>query len=132
MRAEQLLERFKLREEKHHLPPSFSKGMQQKLMIILAFLIQPDLYIVDEPFVGLDPTATKVFLELLSQERQRGAGILMSTHVLDTAEKICERFVLLNGGRIIAQGNLAEIQKQCGLESSSLLECFNHLVEILK
>lgn len=57
------------------------------MMLMLGFLAQPDVYIVDEPFIGLDPRATKDFLRLLETERRRGAGVLMSTHVLDTAEK---------------------------------------------
>lgn len=68
--AEKLLTTFRLQEEKHHYPGSFSKGMQQKLMIIIALLIKPQLYIVDEPFIGLDPKATKDLLNLLEQERQ--------------------------------------------------------------
>lgn len=86
-RAEQLLDVFRLTEAKHHFPSSFSKGMQQKLMIVIAVLTKPTLYIVDEPFIGLDPKAIKDFLLILEEERKRGAAILMSTHVLDTAEK---------------------------------------------
>lgn len=83
-RAERLLSTFRLDDVRHDLPGSFSKGMQQKLMLVLAFMQQPDLYIVDEPFIGLDPRATKQLLELLKEECSRGAGIIMSTHVLDT------------------------------------------------
>jgi len=125
--AENLVRRFRMEEVKHHLPASFSKGMQQKIMLILGFLIKPDVYVVDEPFVGLDPRATKEFLDMLDEERQRGAAILMSTHVLDTAEKICDRFVMLNNGSIIAQGNLAEIQKICKLPNASLFDCYHSL-----
>src|SRR5258705_203040 len=85
----------------------------------LGFLIEPDLYVVDEPFVGLDPRATKEFLDLLEQERRRGAAVLMSTHVLDTAEKICDRFILLNNGNIVAEGELQQIRMQCGLSEAS-------------
>jgi ABC-2 type transport system ATP-binding protein len=126
-KAEQLLRRFRLQEVKHHMPSSFSKGMQQKIMLILGFLVEPDLYVVDEPFVGLDPRATKDFLELLDAERSRGAGVLMSTHMLDTAERICDRFILLDHGCIIAQGNLQQIRDHCKLPEGSLFECFNSL-----
>lgn len=126
-KAELLVRRFHLQEVKHHLPSSFSKGMQQKIMLILGFLIEPDLYLVDEPFVGLDPRATKDFLDLLEQERQRGAGVLMSTHVLDTAEKICDRLILLDKGSIVALGNLDQIRKHCGLPQASLFDCFHFL-----
>ncbi|OIJ20682.1 ABC transporter ATP-binding protein [Anaerobacillus alkalidiazotrophicus] len=126
--AEKLLTTFRLQDEKHHYPGSFSKGMQQKLMIIIALLIKPKLYIVDEPFIGLDPKAMKDFISLLEEEQLRGAGILMSTHVLDTAEKICDRFLLVNYGRLIAAGTLEEIQGKSVLEGS-LMDCFYVLME---
>ena len=126
-KADGLVKRFRLQEVKHHLPSSFSKGMQQKIMLILGFLVEPDLYVVDEPFVGLDPRATKDLLVLLEEERKRGAGVLMSTHVLDTAEKICDRFILLDQGSIVAHGNLRQIQQQCGLPDASLFDCFHSL-----
>lgn len=129
IRGEMLLERYGMEKVRHHLPGSFSKGMQQKVMLILAFLIQPDVFVVDEPFVGLDPKATKIFLDMLAEEQQRGAGVLLSTHVLDTAEKICDSFLLVNEGQIIAKGDLSEIQKQCGLPDLSLFDCFHKLVE---
>lgn len=78
-------------KHKHEYLSKFSKGMKQKSMLILAFLTEPDFYIIDEPFIGLDPVATKEFLSYLYKEKNR-AGILLCTHVLDTAERICERF----------------------------------------
>jgi ABC-2 type transport system ATP-binding protein len=128
-RAKWLVEEFKLTDVLDETPGRFSKGMQQKLMICLALLIQPDLYIVDEPFIGLDPIAMKKLLTLLDQEKQRGAGILLCTHVLDTAERICDRFVLLQQGQVLADGPLNAIQQQTGLLSGSLLDCFYHMIE---
>ncbi len=127
-KAAALLERFRLSGQRDHYPTSFSKGMQQKLMLIIAFLLEPDLYIVDEPFVGLDPRATGDFLSLLDQERERGAGVLMSTHVLDTAERISKRFVLINNGEAVAQGSLQQIRETAGCgEGASLFDCFHAL-----
>jgi len=123
-RAEQLLERFRLSEVRHELPVKFSKGMQQKLMLVIGFILEPDIYIVDEPFIGLDPRATKDLLDFLEAERARGAGILMSTHVLDTAEKICDSFVLINGGSVVAEGALPEVRQAAGDPQASLFECF--------
>lgn len=126
-RAENLMKVFNLSDVRYHYPESFSKGMQQKVMLILAFLRQPGLYILDEPFIGLDPRATKDLLNFLQNEKERGAGILMSTHVLDTAEKICDRFLLIHGGRLIATGTLPEIREESGLPEGSLLDCFDVL-----
>ena len=106
-------------------PTGFSKGMQQKMLIIIGFLLKPDVYVVDEPFVGLDPRATRDFLELLQDERRRGAGVSMCTHVLDTAEKICDRIILINSGSIVAQGTLAEVREQAGCAvDAPLTDCF--------
>lgn len=127
--AQELLERFQLTQVIHQYPENFSKGMQQKVMLILAFLRQAKLYIVDEPFMGLDPRAVKRLLQSLKYEKENGAGILMSTHVLDTAEKICDRFVLISQGHAIFQGTLAEIRACSGLKNGSLLDCFDVLTE---
>jgi len=127
-RAEQLLERFRLTKERDHYPTSFSKGMQQKLMLIIAFLLEPDVYIVDEPFVGLDPRATQDFLALLDAARCSGAGVLMSTHVLDTAERLCDRFILVNSGTVVASGTISDIREQAALyDRATLFDCFQAL-----
>lgn len=128
-RANTYLEAFKMDKVKHEMPATFSKGMQQKVMIIQALLLQPDFYIVDEPFIGLDPSAIKMFLTIMEQERQRGAGILMSTHVLDTAEKICDRFLLISEGTTVAEGTLQQLQSASGIGNASLLECFHAMAE---
>ena len=128
-RAEELLKLFRLTEVRHNLPASLSKGMQQKVMLIIGFLGRPSLYIVDEPFVGLDPIGFKDFLSLIQGAAAAGAGVLMSTHSLDTAERICTSFVLLNEGTVVAKGNLLEIREQCRLPDGSLQDCFIKLLE---
>ncbi|MBM4765181.1 ABC transporter ATP-binding protein [Bacillus sp. B15-48] len=127
--AKRLLELYQLAPHAHKLPNTYSKGMQQKAMLILSLIIQPNLYIIDEPFIGLDPNAMKIFLSSIEIERKRGAGILMSTHVLDTAERICDRFLLINNGVLTAQGTLREIQEQCKLPNGTLYECFHTFSE---
>ena len=97
------------------------------MMLILGFLRRPDVYIVDEPFIGLDPKATKDFLDLLLEERKRGAAVLMCTHVLDTAERICDSFLLLSDGRLVANGTLDDIRAQCGQPDGTLFDCFHSL-----
>ena len=127
--ADELLALFKLTDFQDQLPATYSKGMQQKGMIILAMMTRPDFYIIDEPFIGLDPNATKKLLELLKKEMERGVGILMSTHVLDTAEKICDRFLLVNKGEILAQGRLEELQNKAESPNLSLLDVFEQLTQ---
>lgn len=128
-RAPGLLKEFSMEGVQHDLLDSFSKGMQQKVMLIIALMIRPDLYIIDEPFIGLDPRATKTLLRLLEEERIRGAGVVMSTHVLDTAEKICDRFLLISNGELLASGTLSAIQKKAEITNGSLFDCFDVLTD---
>ncbi|MDZ5472579.1 ABC transporter ATP-binding protein [Bacillus sp. 31A1R] len=129
--AIELLRTYKLEEHAHQLPATYSKGMQQKAMLLLALITEPDIYIIDEPFIGLDPRAMKLFLTSIEEERKRGAGIIMSTHVLDTAEKVCDRFLLVNNGELAASGTLEEIRTKCNLREASLFDCFHLIAEEL-
>lgn len=131
-KAGMLLELFRLDGARHDLTGSFSKGMQQKSMLIVGLLIGADVYIIDEPFMGLDPRAIRDLLSLLDQERRRGAGVLMSTHALDTAERICDSLILMDEGKLIMQGNLQQIRTICGTPEASLLTCFNTILESLE
>ena len=123
-RAETLLKTFRLENRLEWFPVNFSKGMKQKVMVLCAFLIQPSLYIIDEPFLGLDPLAINALLELMVTMKEQGAAILMSTHILATAEKYCDRFVVLHEGEVRAQGTLQELQTEFELPGSSLDEIY--------
>lgn len=128
-RAHELLDVFKLADKLHEFPTSFSKGMQQKVMLILAFLDNRSTYILDEPFMGLDPQAMRRLLHILEHLKAKGAAILMSTHALDTAERICDRFVLINHGQILQQGTLETLRLAVSQENASLLDVFDALLE---
>lgn len=128
-KANMLLDKYNLSEHANENPTKYSKGMQQKAMLVLAMITNPLLYIIDEPFMGLDPNAMKLFLESIEMEQKRGAGILMSTHVLDTAEKICDRFLMIHDGQLVAKGTLEDIRRQCHLPDGSLYDCFHMLAE---
>jgi len=119
-RANLLLKEFRMTKMKQWFPSHFSKGMRQKVMIMSAFLIKPSIYIADEPFVGLDPIGIKSFLDRMIALREQGCGILMSTHILATAEKYCDRFLFLHQGKIMLQGTLAELQEQAKMPGSDL------------
>lgn len=127
--VESLLELYGLISHVHEFPGKFSKGMQQKAMLLLAMASNPDVYIIDEPFMGLDPHAMKLFLQSVQTEKERGVGILMTTHVLDTAEKICDRFLIIDQGRLCAAGTLEEIQEICNLPEASLFDCFHSIAQ---
>ncbi|MFS8580299.1 MAG: ABC transporter ATP-binding protein, partial [Novibacillus thermophilus] len=123
-RAEELLEEFNMQKMSKWFPSTFSKGMQQKVMIMCALLVRPALLIVDEPFVGLDPLATRSLLTLFEQLKQQGTGILMSTHMLGTAERYSDHFVLLHEGRVRLKGTLAQMRDQAGIPDGSLEDLF--------
>ena len=123
-RADKLLKTFRLEKRLDWFPANFSKGMKQKVMLVCAFLIEPSLYIIDEPFLGLDPLAIHALLELLKEEKAKGKSILMSTHVLSTAEKYCDRFIFLHEGQIKSQGTLAQIKEQFAMPDASLDELY--------
>ncbi|KRM04288.1 sulfate-transporting ATPase [Lentilactobacillus farraginis DSM 18382 = JCM 14108] len=109
-RADKLLKIFRLDNKLNWFPDNFSKGMRQKVMIVCAFLTNAKLFIIDEPFLGLDPLAVNDLLNLISERKKQGASILMSTHVLDTAQRYCDRFVLLHDGKVRTEGTLAQLQ----------------------
>lgn len=128
-RVDKLLEMFRLKEKLDWFPVHFSKGMKQKVMIICAFVVDPSLFIVDEPFLGLDPVAIADLIQLLDEEKKKGKSILMSTHVLDSAEKMCDSFVILHKGQVRAKGNLAELRGQFQMLEASLNDIYLALTE---
>ena len=99
-KASELLKIFRLENKLDWFPANFSKGMKQKVMIVCAFMTDAKLFIIDEPFLGLDPLATRDLLNLIEKVKEEGAGVLMSTHVLSTAEKYCDRFVMIDHGKL--------------------------------
>lgn len=95
---------------------SYSHGMKQKLAIIGALLHKPKLLVLDEPFVGLDPKAALVLKNKMHELCEEGSAIFFSTHVLDVAEKLCNKVAIIRQGKIIASGNMEELTKDSSLE----------------
>ena len=123
-RVKPLLKMFRLDQKLDWFPVHFSKGMKQKVMIICAFVVDPSLFIVDEPFLGLDPLAISDLIQLLEVEKQKGKSILMSTHVLDSAEKMCDSFVILHKGQVRAKGKLEELREAFSMPQASLNDIY--------
>ncbi|MDH9947495.1 ABC transporter ATP-binding protein [Staphylococcus epidermidis] len=128
-RAKPLLKVFRLENELKVFPSHFSKGMKQKVMIICAFIVDPELYIIDEPFLGLDPLGIQSMLELMVEKRNENRTVLMSTHILATAERYCDRFIILDKGEIVAFGNLDELREQTGLKDKTLDDIYIHVTQ---
>src|SRR5699024_7433675 len=128
-RANPLLKLFRLNERLDWFPEDFSKGMKQKVMITCAFVIHPTLLVIDEPFIGLDPIAMMDLENLLLEERAKGHSVLMSTHVLTNAEKICDSFVILHDGLVFAKGTTEELAETFNLKGADLEEIYRYVAQ---
>ena len=112
-----------LRSKLHNLIGSLSKGYRQKVAIALALLHDPEILLLDEPIIGLDPIVARVFKEILMELKRRGKAILFSTHILELAEVICDRIAIIHRGKIILEGTRDEIVEQAR-ERGALEEVF--------
>ena len=99
---------------------TYSHGMRQKLVLIASFVHSPKLMILDEPFVGLDPKASFTVKNLMKEFVKNGGAIFFSTHVLEVAEKLCNKVAIIKDGKIIACGTMSEVKKDKSLESAFL------------
>jgi len=128
-RLSPLLKAFRMERKLSWFPVHFSKGMKQKVMIMCAFLVNPALYVIDEPFVGLDPLGIHSLLQWIHDAKRKGAGILLSTHILATAEKYCDSFVILHHGKVKAKGTVESLRQQFQLPSATLDEIYIELTK---
>ena len=111
-------DRFEITSSLGDLISSYSHGMKQKLVLISALLHDPKLLIMDEPFVGLDPKAAFILKEIMAEITKRGGAIFFSTHVLDVAEKLCNKVAIIKDGHLITSGLMSEVVKdQTSLEA---------------
>ena len=111
---------FEITDALGDLISSYSHGMKQKVAIISALIHDPKLLVLDEPFVGLDPKATFTLKEIMHEMCDRGTAIFFSTHVLDVAEKLCNKVAIIKKGRIIACGTMEELTEGQSLEEAFL------------
>ena len=123
------LERWSLDEVTHNLVESFSQGMRQKLLLIAGLIHKPKIWVLDEPMSGLDPKSCRMLRDVLLEEAKRGAAILLSTHTLDMAERMCDRIGIIDRGVKIAEGTLEELQSKSETNGQRLEELFLKLTE---
>ena len=126
-RMMELLTLFDLIEWRDELVESYSHGMRQKLIISSAFLHRPDVIVVDEPMVGLDPKAARILKDLFREYVSRGHTIMMSTHTMEVAESLCDRIAIIHGGRIRAAGTMDELYASVEAGAKGLEELFLRL-----
>ena len=109
-------DRFELTKDLAQPIAAYSHGMKQKLAIISAWLHQPRLILMDEPFVGLDPKASHLLTGMMREICQQGGAIFFSTHVLEVAEKLCDKVAIIKGGKLIRSGTMEEVKGDDSLE----------------
>jgi ABC-2 type transport system ATP-binding protein len=121
-RREALLHRFDLWSQRHKLTTSLSKGMRQKTAIIAAFLHGARVLLLDEPLIGIDPAGIRQLKHLAGEARAEGCALLVSTHLLDTAERLCDRILVMQAGRKRAEGTLAGLRASLANRHDATLE----------
>ncbi|GEO58167.1 ABC transporter ATP-binding protein [Companilactobacillus bobalius] len=120
--ATELLKTFRLDNKLDWFPQNFSKGMKQKVMIVCAFMTDASLFIIDEPFTGLDPLAVNDLLNIVEAKKRAGCSVLMSTHVLATVQNHADKFVLINHGQVRADGTLDQLKAKFNMQQDSNLD----------
>jgi ABC-2 type transport system ATP-binding protein len=126
-RARELLALFDLEDRRDELVESYSHGMRQKLIISSAFVHRPEVIVVDEPMVGLDPKAARILKDLFREYANRGHTIMMSTHTLEVAQAMCDRIAIMQGGVLRACGTMADLRASATSGATGLEEIFLRL-----
>jgi len=128
-RIDELLRLFDLVEAGDDMIESYSHGMQQKTSLAAALMHDPKVLVLDEPTVGLDPKSARLIKDILRQLAERGAAVMLSTHILEIAERMCDRIGIINKGQLIAVGTMEDLRKLGGAQGgvASLEDIFLEL-----
>ena len=128
-KRDDLFERYDLTDKKDALVATLSKGMRQKLSVACAMVHNANVFLFDEPLIGIDPAGAKELKDEIMRVRENGAAVFISTHLLDTAEKLCDRVIIVRRGKKVAEGTLEQLQHDFGREGQSLEEIFLAITE---
>ncbi|HQW66494.1 MAG: ABC transporter ATP-binding protein [Gemmatimonadales bacterium] len=126
-RMDELLELFELTPWKHELTESYSHGMRQKLIIASALVHKPEVIVVDEPMIGLDPKSAKLLKTLFRRYTELGGTVLMSTHTLEIIEGLCDRVGIISKGELVACGTVDELRRSASADGAGMEELFLRL-----
>ena len=118
-RAQMLLERFAMWDQRDALGADLSKGMRQKTLVAATVLASTPVLLFDEPMIGLDPLGQRELREIIRDLRAQGIAIVISTHMLEQAQSICDRVVILKNGRNVASGTFEELQQRAGTHANA-------------
>ena len=127
-RGRELLERLDLWANRDERCEGFSRGMKQKAALAGALIHHPKLLILDEPLTGLDAAIARQVKDLLLDHARKGCTVILTTHILDVAERLVDRIGIIQSGRLLAQGTLDELRLKSGRKDSTLEDVFLHLV----
>lgn len=121
-RTDSLLEKFDLDEKRNELVATLSKGMKQKLAVACAFIHEAQVVLFDEPLIGIDPKGARELKNMMLGAKSSGCSILVSTHMLDTAERLCDRILIIDRGKVVAEGTLGELHERAQMGADATLE----------
>ncbi|HEV3272010.1 MAG TPA: ABC transporter ATP-binding protein [Candidatus Methylacidiphilales bacterium] len=128
-RAQELLERLGLWDRRHEWIESYSRGMKQKIALASALIHTPKLILLDEPLTGLDASAARLVKDILLEFLRHGGSVILTTHILEVAERLAERIGIMSGGRLIAEGTMAQLRSHSGQAAGSLEDIFLQLIQ---
>jgi len=123
-RIEEFLRALDLEGREGDIISSYSEGMKQKVIIVSALMHKPELLLLDEPLSGLDPKSARIVKDLLRELASQGVATIMSTHVLEIAQAICDRIAIMYGGRLLALGTMEELRQRARMPDSGLEDIF--------
>ncbi len=124
MRANELLHLFELVENPRKLIGEYSKGMRKRLAMAAALIHRPKLFLMDEPFEGVDAVGARLMKDILQEQVRHGATVFLTSHVLEVVERLCTEIAIINRGKVVVQGSVAELQRHSAAKSSSLEDIF--------
>ena len=108
-RGRELMELFELDTETSTLIAGYSKGMRKRLALAAALIHRPQLFLLDEPFEGVDPVGARLMKDILVQQVEQGATVFLTSHVLEVVERLCDRVAIIDHGRVVVEGSIAEL-----------------------
>jgi len=127
-RAHELLEKLGMWDRRHEWIESYSRGMKQKIALASALIHEPKLILLDEPLTGLDASAARLVKDILFGFLKQGGSVILTTHILEVAERLAERIGIMSGGRLIAEGTMAQLRSHSGQVAGSLEDIFLQLI----
>ncbi len=128
-RAQELLERLGLWERRHEWIESYSRGMKQKVALASALIHEPRLILLDEPLTGLDASAARLVKDILIEFLRAGGSVILTTHILEVAERLAQQIGIMSGGRLIAEGTMEQLRHSSGRAAGTLEEIFLQLIQ---